>query len=95
MSLRHASEARATTTTTTGMDCVKSKAVFVGKVVGVLLVHHFVHWVTGWVYYRLCAKSFFHSLVTHGSNVCTALDTVHRSSLVKYGADMVMIAGMY
>lgn len=57
-----------------------------GVLVGVLLLEQLVHWVVGWIYYNYCARSFFMSLLTNGSYVCTALDSVQRSSLTRYGA---------
>lgn len=57
-----------------------------GVLVGVLLLEQLVHWVVGWMYYNYCAKSFFTSILTNGSYVCTALDAAQRSSLTRYGA---------
>ncbi len=57
-----------------------------GVLVGVLLLEHMVHWVVGWVYYNYCVRSFFMSLITNGSYVCTALDAVQRSSMTRYSA---------
>jgi hypothetical protein len=64
-----------------------------GRVVGMALVFHFVYWLVGWMHYRMCARSFFQSMVTHGSMVCVGLETVQRSTLLKYGANMGVLAG--
>ena len=76
------------------MAKVRDVGVRVGRVAGLALVFHFVYWVVGWMHYRLCARSFFQSMVTHGSMVCVGLDTVQRSTLLKYGANIGMLAGL-
>lgn len=63
----------------------------IGWLVVMLLLDHMVQWAVGWMYYEWCSKSFFTSLLTNGSYVCTSLDAVRRSSLTKYGA---AVAGM-
>jgi hypothetical protein len=55
---------------------------------GMLIMQHLIHYYASRMYFNYCASSLFHSIITHGSHVCTTIDSIRMMSVSKF-ADTV------
>ncbi len=65
------------------------------RLVALLLFEHLVHYGVSQMYYTMCARSFTQSLITHGSYMCSTLETIQRAAMIRYGGTIAKIIGYY